>query len=154
MRRPVIDEPNRYLVAQQRNFRAAANVIATVFSPFSEIEAIALIGSVAKTLWKAVPRFREFRRAGIEVWHERFDVDLAVWITSQHRLGALRRVRDLALRSAYEASPLPMRRARPAIMPSSGTGAPRTRRATSRWASTRVGARPPTSSRRWPAHSN
>ena len=79
MRRPVIDEPNRYLVAQQRNFRAAADFIATAFSPFSEIEAIALIGSVAKTLWKEVPRFREFRRA-----------------------------RDLALRSAYEASPLQM----------------------------------------------
>lgn len=148
MRRPVIDEPNRYLVAQQRNFRAAADFIATASSPFSEIEAIALIGSVAKTLWKEVPRFREFRRAGIEVWHECSDVDLSVWITSQHRLGALRRARDLASRSAYEASPSPKRAARPATTQSSGTGAPSTRRDTSRWVSTMAGARPPTSSRR------
>ena len=70
---------------------------------FEEIEAIAVIGSVAKSLWKEVPRFREYRRAGIEVWHECKDLDLAVWISSQHRLEELRRARDRALRKAYEA---------------------------------------------------
>ena len=69
---------------------------------FDEVEAVAVIGSVAKPLWKEVPRFREFRRAGIEVWHECKDVDLAVWISSQLRLGELRRARDLALRRAFE----------------------------------------------------
>jgi hypothetical protein len=68
---------------------------------FEEVEAVAVIGSAAKPLWKEVPRFREFRRAGIEVWHECKDLDLAVWISSQHRLSALRHARDLALRKAY-----------------------------------------------------
>ncbi len=69
---------------------------------FSEVEAIAVIGSVAKPLWKEVPRFREFRREGIELWHQCGDLDLAVWLSSQHRLGTLRRARDLALRDAYQ----------------------------------------------------
>ncbi|BDV39464.1 hypothetical protein DSM21852_27170 [Methylocystis bryophila] len=69
---------------------------------FEEVEAVAVIGSVAKPLWKELPRFREFRRAGITVWHECKDLDLAVWISSQHRLDALRRARDSALRRGYE----------------------------------------------------
>jgi hypothetical protein len=69
---------------------------------FEEVEAIAVIGSVAKPLWKEVPRFREFRRAGIEVWHECKDLDLAIWISSQLKLDALRRARDSALRRGYE----------------------------------------------------
>ena len=69
---------------------------------FEEVKAVAVIGSVAKALWKEVPRFSEFRRAGIEVWHECKDLDLAVWISSLHRLGELRRARDSALRRAYE----------------------------------------------------
>jgi hypothetical protein len=68
---------------------------------FEEVEAIAVSGSVAKPLWKEVPRFREFRRAGIEVWHAK-DLDLAMWISSQLRLAALRRARDLALRRGCE----------------------------------------------------
>ena len=36
-------------------------------SPGEPLTEIAVIGSVAKPLWKEVPRFREFRRAGIEV---------------------------------------------------------------------------------------
>ena len=65
--------------------------------------AISVIGSVAMPLWKEVSRFREFRHAGIEVWHECFDLDLAVWHESVDRLGEMRRTRDLALRAAYEA---------------------------------------------------
>jgi hypothetical protein len=68
---------------------------------FEEVAAIAVIGSVTKSLWEEVPRFPEFRHAGIEVWHECKDFDPAVWISSQHRLGALRRARDKALREGY-----------------------------------------------------
>ena len=57
--------------------------------------------SVAKPLWKEVPRFSEFRRAGIEVWHECLDLDLALWIDSQDRLGALRRAAVGALHNAF-----------------------------------------------------
>ena len=70
--------------------------------PVSAIVA-AVIGSAAKPLWKEVPRFREFRREGIEVWHECRDLDLALWIDSQHRLRDLRRAAAIALQKAYQA---------------------------------------------------
>ncbi|TIQ36063.1 MAG: hypothetical protein E5X48_11630 [Mesorhizobium sp.] len=102
MKRAEIEEQNSYLLRLQHDFRRAADIVTDALMTFEEVEAIAVIGSVAKPLWKEVPRFREFRRAGIEVWHECKDVDLAVWISSQLRLGALRRARDSALRRAYE----------------------------------------------------
>lgn len=102
MRRAAIEEQNRYLLARQREFRLAADVVARALARFSEVEAIAVIGSVAVPLWKEVPRFSEFRREGIEVWHECGDLDLAVWVESQSRLGELRRTSVRALRDAYE----------------------------------------------------
>lgn len=102
MRRAAIEEQNGYMLRLQHNFRRAADIVTDALMRFEEVEAIAVIGSVAKPLWKEVPRFREFRSAGIEVWHECADLDLAVWISSQRRLGALRRARDLALRRGYE----------------------------------------------------
>jgi len=102
VKRAEIEEQNRRLLRQQYDFRRAADIVTNALMTFDEVEAIAVIGSVAKSLWKEVPRFSEFRRAGIEVWHECKDLDLAVWISSQHRLGALRRARDLALREGYE----------------------------------------------------
>jgi hypothetical protein len=97
-----IEDQNRCLLRHQQNFRRAADIVADALATFAEVEAVAVIGSVAKALWKEVPRFREFRRAGIEVWHECMDLDLAVWIHSQDRLHALRRASDRALRVAYE----------------------------------------------------
>ncbi|WFU14102.1 hypothetical protein QA643_23070 [Bradyrhizobium sp. CB3481] len=69
----------------------AADVVTDAWMTFPEIHAIAVIGSVAKALWKEVPRFSDFRRAGIEVWHECHDLDLALWIESQQCLGEVRR---------------------------------------------------------------
>lgn len=103
MRRAEIEEQNRYLLERQRQFRQAADIVADAWIAFPEVWAIAVIGSVAKPLWKEVPRFREFRREGVEVWHECGDLDLALWIESQHRLGELRRAAVRALRRAYEA---------------------------------------------------
>ena len=102
MKRAAIEEQNRFLLRQQHDFRRAADIVTDALMAFEEVEAVAVIGSVAKPLWKEVPRFREFRRAGIEVWHECKDLDLAVWVSSQHRLGELRRARDVALRRAFE----------------------------------------------------
>jgi hypothetical protein len=102
LRRSKIEDQNRYLLRQQHDFRRAADIVADALAAFDEVEAIAVIGSVAKPLWKEIPRFHEFRRARIEVWHECKDLDLAVWISSQQRLGDLRRAKDLALRHAYE----------------------------------------------------
>ena len=102
MKRAEIEEQDRFLLRLQHDFRRAADIVTDALMPFEEVEAVAVIGSVAKPLWKEVPRFRAFRRAGIEVWHECKDVNLAVWISSQHRLDAVRRARDVALRKAYE----------------------------------------------------
>jgi len=103
MRRALIEEQNRFLLERQREFRRAADTVTEAWMAFPEVCAIAVIGSVAKALWKEVPRFREFRREGIEVWHECSDLDLALWVSSQHRLGQLRRAATRALREAYEA---------------------------------------------------
>ncbi len=103
MRSAAIEEQNRYLMERQRHFRIAADVVCDAWASFAEVEAVAVIGSVARALWKEVPRFREFRRERIEVWHECGDLDLALWLDHQQRLGALRRTAEKALRAAYEA---------------------------------------------------
>ena len=101
MRRAVIEQQNRYMLERQRQFRAAADVVVEAWMKLPEVQAVAVIGSVAMALWKQVPRFREFRREGIEVWHECGDLDLALWVDAQERLGDLRRAADNALREAY-----------------------------------------------------
>jgi hypothetical protein len=103
MRRAAVDEQNRYMLERQRQFRMAADVVTKAWMAFAEVHAIAVIGSVANPLWKEVPRFSEFRRGRIEVWHECGDLDLALWINSQERLGELRRAANRALRTADEA---------------------------------------------------
>lgn len=103
MRRAKIDEQNGYLLRQQRQFRMAADVVTDAFAAFAEVRAVAVIGSVAQKLWKEVPRFREFRSARVKVWHECRDLDLAVWLDSQERLGALRSTLVRALKKALEA---------------------------------------------------
>lgn len=103
MRRAEIDQQNRFLLQQQRQFRLAADVVTEAWMAFPDVQAVAVIGSVAKALWKEVPRFSAFRRGRIEVWHECHDLDLALWIDSQQRLDELRRAAALALRAAFEA---------------------------------------------------
>lgn len=103
MRRAAIEEQNRFMLERQRQFRRAADVVIDAWMGFAEVRAIAVIGSVAKALWKEVPRFREFRRRRIEIWHECSDLDLALWVDSQDRLGELRAAANRALRAAYEA---------------------------------------------------
>jgi hypothetical protein len=90
------------MLRRQREFRVAADVVTDAWAAFDEVLAVAVIGSVAKALWKEIPRFSDFRRAGIEVWHECGDLDLALWVDSQHRLGSLRRAAAQALRKAFE----------------------------------------------------
>jgi len=87
---------------RQREFRLAADVVTEAWIKFAEVQAVAVIGSVAKPLWKEVPRFREFRTKRIKIWHECGDLDLALWVDSQERLGQLRRAAVIALRKAFE----------------------------------------------------
>lgn len=103
MRRSEIEEQNQILLRQQRQFRLAADVVTDALMDFPDVRAIAVIGSVAQKLWKEIPRFSEFRRARIEVWHECADLDLAVWLDSQNTLGAMRRALAQALNNAFKA---------------------------------------------------
>ncbi len=95
--RNAIAEQNKYLLRQQRNFRAAADAVVDALRRFEEVEAISLIGSVAVPLWKEVPRFSDYRRYQIEVWHECKDCDLAVWLSRLDNLRELGKARSRAL---------------------------------------------------------
>jgi len=102
MRRSEIDSQNRYLLKLQHDYRLAADIVARSWAGFPEVQAIAVIGSVAKPLWKEVPRFRGFRSRGIEVWHECSDLDMALWLDTQERLTELSKACARSLREAFE----------------------------------------------------
>ncbi len=86
-----IAEQNRYLKNSWENFQLAADYIACEFNQSSVVEKIVLFGSVAAPLKKEVPRFHDYRRHGIEVWHECSDLDLAVWLNDLSNLNILRK---------------------------------------------------------------
>jgi hypothetical protein len=74
-------------------FRWAAQSIAIAISNLpeaSEVQRVAAFGSVAQPLEMEVPCFGQFRRHGVEVWHECADLDLAVWMTDLSRLKELK----------------------------------------------------------------
>ena len=97
-----IAETNRHLVERQAIFRRAADLVTAVLAEFDEVAAVALFGSVASPLWKEVPRFRSYRRAGIALWHECADVDIAVWLSRLDRLREIRRAVSRALPAILE----------------------------------------------------
>lgn len=97
-----MERDNAFLVRKQQHFRRAADVITNAWSSFPQVVAIAVIGSVAKPLWKEVPRFAPYRRRGIPLWHECKDLDLALWIDGPTGLGELRRAMATALRKEHE----------------------------------------------------
>lgn len=98
---PAIDRHNGFMLRRQHDFRVAADFLTDAFMRFEEVEAVAVIGSVARPLRKEVPRSRALRRMGGGVWHECKDLDLAVWLSGLDRLGDLRAERDRALRGAF-----------------------------------------------------
>lgn len=93
---------NDHLLRQYREFLRAADAVAAAWRNHRAVLAVALIGSLARPPWKEVPRFRPYRRAGIRLWHECKDVDLAIWLTCLDDLNGLRRMKDRALRTLFE----------------------------------------------------
>ena len=87
------------MLRRRDDFRLAARYVAWAFSEVPGVEKVVLFGSAAVPLRKEVPRFRDFRRAGIEVWHECKDVDLAVWMTETGGLRSLQEARAAGLNS-------------------------------------------------------
>jgi hypothetical protein len=101
-----IAETNRHLVERQALFRRAADVATAALAGFDEVLAVALFGSVASSLWKEVPRFSCYRRAGIALWHECAVADIAVWLSRLDRLREMRRRVNRALLVILEESGL------------------------------------------------
>ena len=58
-----------------------------------------MIGSVARPLWKEVPRFW---RQDVAIWHECKDVDLAVSLSRLDRLRELNRARNVTANRTFE----------------------------------------------------
>ena len=85
------------MLRRQEHFRIAAEAVAAAIAQLPEVEKVVLVGSVANPLEVEVPRFRKFRRAGIEIYHECKDVDLAVWMSSLGRLRVMQKARSQAL---------------------------------------------------------
>ena len=100
-----LQQDNAFLLKAQQQFRRAADVVTEAWSTFPEVMTIAVIGSVARPLWKEVPRFAPYRRRGIPLWHECKDLDLALWLDDLTNLGALRRAKAAALRREHEQQP-------------------------------------------------
>jgi hypothetical protein len=97
-----IAEQNQHLLRRQREFRLAADAVTAAWSERPEVAAVALFGSVAGPLWKEVLRFRTYRRAGIALWHECKDLDLALWLSNTTGLGGLRKAKARALAEMYK----------------------------------------------------
>jgi hypothetical protein len=89
------------MLDRQAQFRLAADAVTAALVGIPEVAAVALIGSVARPLWREVPRFQPFRHWNVPVWHECKDVDLAVWLDRLDRLQTLNRVRSLALQQLF-----------------------------------------------------
>jgi hypothetical protein len=100
-RKQIAEEDHRML-DRQAHFRLAADAVTAVLAGIPEVETVALIGSVARPLWREVPRFAPFRQLGIPIWHECKDVDLAVWLDDLGRLRMLNRARGLAVQRLYK----------------------------------------------------
>ena len=90
------------MLDRQAQFRLAADAVTAALAEVPEVETVALIGSVARPLWREVPRLQPFRHWGIPVWHECKDVDLAVWLNRLDRLQTLNRARSVALHHLFE----------------------------------------------------
>jgi len=96
-----IADTEQRMLRRQREFRLAAERVAEALAAFPAVEKVVLFGSVAAPLKREVPRFREYRRAGIAVWHECKDVDIALWLRDLTQLSALRKAKAAALRELF-----------------------------------------------------
>jgi hypothetical protein len=100
-----IEEQTQALFKRWQTFREAATAVAAALAQVPTVGKVMLFGSVAAPLKKEVPRFRRLRRAGVEVWHECNDVDLAVWVSDLAHLHELKRAAVQALNEWQAARP-------------------------------------------------
>jgi hypothetical protein len=96
-----VREQGRFLERRQQEFLGAARRVAAAFAEIPSVQRVVLFGSVAVPLPVEIPRFREFRRAGIALPHECRDVDLAVWLDELTDLPRLRIARSRSLNELH-----------------------------------------------------
>jgi len=89
----VIATEERGLLERQRAFRFAADRVPASLARCRDVEASALIGSVARPLRREVPRFAPYRQLRLPIAHDCKDVDLAAWVSRVDGLDELRRAR-------------------------------------------------------------
>jgi len=97
-----IEETAEAMLRQQRNFRRASEYVSRGLAALSVVQRVVLFGSVVAPLAKEIPRFTRLRRAGVLVWHECRDVDLAVWVSDCASLATLRKAQARALSELFE----------------------------------------------------
>ena len=97
-----IQDTERQMMERWQRFRLAAERVATEFARIDAVERVALFGSVAAPLEREVPRFRQFRRARVEVWHECKDVDIALWLRDLSALRDLQKARSRAVNDLWQ----------------------------------------------------
>ena len=95
-------QANYDMLKRQQQFHRAAEAVANRLAGLPQVLKVVLFGSIAVSLEKEVPRFREIRRKGIEIFHECNDVDLAVWISELDDLKALQHARNRGLNEILE----------------------------------------------------
>ena len=95
-----IAKEDEVLLHRYRDFRRAADALAAAWRDRPEVMAVAP--------WKEVPRFSTYRRAGIALWHEVGDLDLAVWLAHTRDLGDLRRTTGRVAHRLFEESGSPL----------------------------------------------
>ena len=92
-----IRDENRAMLRRQEQFHLAAQYITGRLADIPEVQKVVLFRSVVSPLEKEIPRFREFRRAGIAICHACQDVDMAVWVSDLGCLKAIQKARSQGL---------------------------------------------------------
>jgi len=97
-----IRDQRALLERERREFRRAAERVAAALAEAPEVRRIVLFGSVATPPPDEVPRFCEYRQAGILLPHECKDADLAVWLDDLGNLDGLRKKTSRSLARLFE----------------------------------------------------
>lgn len=97
-----IEEDNIRILRRQRLFRWAAQSIAVAMNGLPEVRKLAAFGSVAQPLEIEVPRFSQYRRHGIRIYHECRDLDLAVWTSDLNNLHGMKKALSRGLSSVQD----------------------------------------------------
>lgn len=92
-----IEEEDYYRKRHHESFRCGADYVTAAFAGLAFVQRVVLFGSVARPLERETPRQWRYRRAGVRLWHEIKDVDLAVWVSDLGNLKALQKARGRAL---------------------------------------------------------